>query len=181
MSSDVVTESESRLHTSSAISSRYACSFARRSGRDVARMATASRPALAAPDGADRDRRDRHAFRHLHDREQRVEAVERRALHRHADHRQHGLRRDHARQVRGAAGARDDHFEPARDRGRRVLGHPAPACGAPTRRGIRAATPNRVSISSAWRIVSQSDLLPMMTPTSGRGSGMRVFHHRIAW
>ena len=28
-------------------------------------------------------------------------------------------------------------------------------------------TPNRVSISSAWRIVSQSDLLPMMTPTSG--------------
>ena len=41
-------------------------------------------------------------------------------------------------------------------------------------------TLNRVSTSSAWRIVSQSDWLPMMTPTSGRGSGMCVFHHRIA-
>src|ERR1035441_7882028 len=28
------------------------------------------------------------------------------------------------------------------------------------------ATPKRVSISSAWRMVSQSDLLPMMTATS---------------
>ncbi len=32
-------------------------------------------------------------------------------------------------------------------------------------------TPNRVSISSAWRSVSQSDLLPMMTPTRGGSSG----------
>ncbi len=31
-------------------------------------------------------------------------------------------------------------------------------------------TPNCVSISSAWLIVSQSDLLPMMMPTSGAGS-----------
>jgi hypothetical protein len=32
-------------------------------------------------------------------------------------------------------------------------------------------TPNRVSISSAWRRVSQSDLLPMMTLTRGGSSG----------
>src|ERR1700687_3606165 len=36
---------------SAAISSRYACSLARSSGRDEARIATASRPAFAAPDG----------------------------------------------------------------------------------------------------------------------------------
>ena len=31
-------------------------------------------------------------------------------------------------------------------------------------------TPNRSRVSSAWRMVSQSDLLPMMTATSGLGS-----------
>ena len=44
--------------------------------------------------------------RHLHDREQRVEPLERLALHRHAEHRQQGVRRHHARQVGGAAGRR---------------------------------------------------------------------------
>src|ERR1700730_5719598 len=44
-------ESWGRRRTSAAISSRYAWSFARRSGRDEARIATARRPALAAPDG----------------------------------------------------------------------------------------------------------------------------------
>src|SRR5437773_336625 len=38
-------------------------------------------------------------------------------------------------------------------------------------------TPKRVRISSAWRIASQSDLLPIMIPTSGVGSAMRLFHH----
>ena len=44
---------------------------------------------------ADGDGRDRHAFRHLDDRQQRIESVERGALHRHADDRQHRVRRDH--------------------------------------------------------------------------------------
>ena len=47
---------------------------------------------------ADRDRRDRHAGRHLHDGEQRVHAVEVAQRHRHADHRQ---RRDARRACPG--------------------------------------------------------------------------------
>src|SRR3972149_878518 len=38
-------------------------------------------------------------------------------------------------------------------------------------------TPKRSRISAACRIVSQSDLLPMMMPTRGVGSGMELFHH----
>ena len=49
---------------------------------------------------------------------------------------------------------------------RGVLGHPVAACGAPRRRGTRAARRTRQH-SAACRIVSQSDWLPMMTPTSG--------------
>ena len=36
--------------------------------------------------------------------------------------------------------------------------------------------PNSVRIASAWAIVSQSDLLPMITPTSGRFSDTRLFN-----
>ena len=51
----------------------------------------------------------------------------------------------------------------------------APLAYSAIHAGVRCAdtmahswgTPRRVSISSAWRIVSQSDLLPMMTATSG--------------
>ena len=102
---------------------------------------------------SDRHRRDRHAFRHLHDRQQRIEPVERRALHRHADHRQHRVGRHHAGQMRRAAGAGDDHLEPALRRAASRTPPSAPASDAPTRRGTRAATSKRVRISSAWRIV----------------------------
>ena len=37
---------------------------------------------------------------------------------------------------------------------------------------VSCATPKCVRISLEWRIVSQSDLLPMMTPASGR----RIHH-----
>src|SRR6266478_5757565 len=51
----------------------------------------------------------------------------------------------------------------------------APDAYSTIQSGVRCAettfascgTPKRVSISSAWRIVSQSDLLPMMRPTRG--------------
>src|SRR5882724_4456756 len=51
----------------------------------------------------------------------------------------------------------------------------APEANSANQAGVRCAetmrhscgTPNRVSTSSAWRIVSQSDLLPMITATSG--------------
>jgi len=61
--------------------------------------------------GADGDRRHGHTFRHLYDRQQRIEPVERLALDRHADDRQHRLRRHHARQVGRPARARDNHLE----------------------------------------------------------------------
>ena len=80
---------------------------------------TAAFFALSTPDAG-----DRHARRHLHDREQRVEPVEHalRRAERHADHRQVGVRGDDARQRGGEAGAADQHPEPALARGRRVLG-----------------------------------------------------------
>ena len=63
---------------------------------------------------ADRDRRHRNAGRHLHRRQQRIHALQRSGGNRHADDRQRSVRRDHARQVRRAAGAGDDHANPAR-------------------------------------------------------------------
>jgi hypothetical protein len=60
---------------------------------------------------ADRERPDRHAGRHLHDREQAVLARERLRGDRHAEHRQRRERRSHARQMRSAPGPRDDNLE----------------------------------------------------------------------
>ena len=62
---------------------------------------------------ADGHGRDRHPGRHLHDREQRVHPVEVLQRHRYADHGQRRHRGQHARQVRGATGAGDDHLQPA--------------------------------------------------------------------
>jgi hypothetical protein len=84
-------------------------------------------------------------------------ARQRAALHRHAEHRQAGVGRQHAGQVRGAAGAGDDRSEP---RGRRRR-----AATSASRSGVRWAltiaqpwsTPSSVRTSSAWRIVDQSD------------------------
>ena len=73
----------------------------------------------------DADARDRHAGRHLHDREQRVEAVEdaHRRAERHADHGQVGVRGDDARE--------------ARPRGRRPRSAPAARARAPSARTRR--------------------------------------------
>ena len=69
--------------------------------------ATAKRPALAAP-ASPMAKVATDALGHLHDGEQRILPRQRLRLHRHAEHRQRGLGRDHARQVGGTAGARDD-------------------------------------------------------------------------
>ena len=65
---------------------------------------------------------------HLHDREQRVHAVEVLERHGYADHRQRRDRGEHARQVGGPAGAGDDHLEPAPGGlpavGQHLVGHP---------------------------------------------------------
>ena len=57
--------------------------------------------------------------------------LQRRALHRHAEHRQQRVRRHHARQVRRAAGAGDDHLECPR------LG--APGANSAIQAGVRCA------------------------------------------
>ena len=106
-------------------------------------------------------------LRHLHDRQQRVDPAQHLALDRHAQHRQDRDRRQHPRQVRRPAGAGDQHLQapplglaavakqPLRRPVRRD--HLAPRTGCPARSGPR----------SACRIVSQSDLLPITTPTIG--------------
>ena len=74
---------------------------------------------------------DRHPAWHLHDREQRIETLQRRALHRNAQHREHGMGGHHPRQMCGPTGTRDQHLDPAGFRARREFGHPH---GRPMRR-----------------------------------------------
>ena len=116
---------------------------------------------------ADRQRADRHAAGHLHDRQQRVEALERGALHRHAEHRQHRVRRHHAGQVRRAAGAGDDHLDAARLGALRELRHPhRRAVGRDDCLLVGDAEPLEHR-RPRGDIVSQSEVEPMMTATSG--------------
>src|SRR5215469_734211 len=61
----------------------------------------------------DRHGRYRHALWHLDDRKQRIHPVQRRGGHRHADHRQNGLGRDHTGQMRRPARPRDDYAQAA--------------------------------------------------------------------
>ena len=79
----------------------------RRSASDAREDADGEQAGVAGV--ADRDRGDRDAGRHLHDREQRVHAVEVLERHRDADHRQRRDRGEHAGQVGRSAGAGDDH------------------------------------------------------------------------
>ena len=157
-----------RARPTSAISSRYACSFARSSGRDVARIATASRPALAAPAApiatvatgtpfgiCTIDSSESSPFSAALCTGTPITG-----------------RTVCAATMPGRCAAPPAPAmitsSPRSAAGRRVLGHPRRRAMRRHDRGIRAATPNSVRISSACRIVSQSDWLPMMTPTSGR-------------
>lgn len=68
-----------------------------------------TQPVAAArePDAADRDRRHRHAGRHLGDRQQGAEATQRAHRNRHPDHRERAQSGNHPGQVCGAAVLRD--------------------------------------------------------------------------
>src|SRR5262245_49662014 len=63
--------------------------------------------------GADGDGRDRHALRHLHGRQQRIETIEARGIERDTDHRQRRLGGDGAREVRRAPGTADENLDAA--------------------------------------------------------------------
>ena len=53
---------------------------------------------------------DRNPFRHLHDGEQRVDALQAGGRHRHSQNRKDRLGRQHTRQMRGAAGGGNQDF-----------------------------------------------------------------------
>ena len=92
---------------------------------------------IARPGLADGQRGHRHAGRHLHDGQQRIDAVEHFRFHRHAQHRQGGLGGRHAGQVRGAAGAGNDAL-PGRVRARwRNTRTTGPGCDGPKPRAPR--------------------------------------------
>ena len=116
---------------------------------------------------SDREGPDRHPGRHLHDREQRVHALA-------------ALATRPARRAPAGGSSRPSCPEGARPRRRRPrspAGHgrrpsmrtrtAGRACDARSRRGSRPAPRAASSVSAAWRIVSQSDRDPMITPTSG--------------
>ena len=91
---------------------------------------------------ADRQRPDRNAGGHLHDREQAIHALQRLAFDRHAEHWQPGHRRGHARQMRRAAGTGDHDLQaafPARNGRNRTA---ASACDGRRRSCVSCATPS---------------------------------------
>jgi hypothetical protein len=149
-------------------SSRNAFSWARRIRTSVGEDGDGEQPGIGRPRLADGQRRHRHAARHLHDRQQRVEPLQGGTLHRHAKHRHHRVRRHHARQVRRAAGAGDDHLDAALLRAGGEFGHPH-------RRAVRRHDVPLVRHAeplqhvTACCIVSQSDVEPMTTATRGLG------------
>ena len=69
-------------------SSRNARSLSRRSGRRGRENRDGEQARVPGAGLADGERAHRHAAGHLHDREQRIEPLQRGALHRHAEHRQ---------------------------------------------------------------------------------------------
>ena len=155
----------SSARTLAACSSRNARSFSRNAGSWLARIATASSAAFVRARLADRQRAHRNAARHLHDGKQRIHAFQR-------------LRSPPARRAPAAA------CGPPPFRAR-CAAPPAPAmitcnprasapeaysaihCGVRCAEttGFRAPRRNAPAFRRRARIVSQSDLLPMMMPT----------------
>ena len=105
---------------------------------------------------------DRNAGRHLHDRQQRIDAAKHGRLDRHAQHRQARLGGAHPGQVRGPAGAGDDDLDARDSRPARRSRRADPASGGPTPPAPRRRRRARSSRSAACCIVSQSVREPMM-------------------
>ena len=127
-----------RQHVRSVCAARNASSAdGKRGDRCRPRIAAANSAALVAPAAPMAKVATGMPGGHLHDRQQRIHAVQRLRLHRHAEHRQRRLRRRHARQVRRAAGAGDDR---PRARAPRAL-----AAYSNSRSGVRCADTTRTS------------------------------------
>ena len=122
---------------------------------------------------ADRQRPHRDPARHLDDRQERVDPPQHLALDRDAQDRQDRQAREHPRQVRRAPGPGDQDVEPP------PLG--LPGIGVePVRRPVRrddprlVGDPQALQDSDACRSVSQSDRLPITTPTRGAFGSISV-------
>ena len=72
----------------------------------------------------DRQSADRNSARHLNDGQQRIQAFQRLAFHRHAQHRQQRVGRHHSWKMRRAARSGDDHLQAARLGAGCILHHP---------------------------------------------------------
>ena len=143
---------------------RQASSRAASASSFSARMAAASSAALIGARLADRQRADRHAAGHLHDGKKRVLPRQRLGFDGHAENRQRRHRRRHARQMRRATRPGDDDLEPGLARalgeGRQPVGG---AMGGDDAR--IEPMPSASRVCAAWRMVDQSDWLPMMMAT----------------
>ena len=93
---------------------------------------------------ADGESSDRDAGRHLRNRKQRVESLQCARLDRHSEHRQPGLRGNHAGQMGRAARARDDHLHPTLGGFARELRHQV-------RRPVRGDDPMLVRHTELYR------------------------------
>ena len=122
---------------SSACAARKSTSFWRRSASPSARISTASRAALVAPALPMARVATGNSARHLGHGQQRVQAVQRPGLHRHAQHREQCVCRHHPSQVRRAAGGGDQYAHSAR------LGRARPIRRL-VRRAVRGEHPNLV-------------------------------------
>ena len=131
----------------------------------VAMICAARMPALRR--AVDGDRGHRHARRHLHHGQQRIQPVRGFAQNRHADDRQRRERRRDARQMRRAARAADEDFHAARRCAGNIFFQPARIAVRGNDFGFADAMPNSASASAAAFIIGQSESLPIKMPTRG--------------
>ena len=110
--------------------------------------------------------------RHLHRREQRVEAAEALAEDRHADHRQVGVGGGDAGQRRRHPGPGDDHLQPAHPRVRGSTRAPARGRGGRSSPAPRSGCRRPAAPSPAGCIFGLSFFEPMMIPTSGSSTSI---------
>ena len=141
-------------------SSRFASSSS-----SSARICGGQEAGVGWPRLPDRQRADRHAGGHLHDRQQ--ASPDRRAPCSTTGTPSTGsvvIDGGHAGQMRSAAGAGDDHLKPALLGALGVVDRADRACGGRRSPWLRRRRSSSSSTSAARFIVGQSDRLPMMMP-----------------
>ena len=144
-----------------------------RAHRPRTRIEAASRRRVAAAGLARPPPWPPDAGRHLHDGEQRVEAAREVGGDGHADDRQRGARRQHARQVRRAAGHADEHAARRASGALRVSSSTASGVRcAESRRTSKAMSSSRSASNPSW-MWGRSLSLPSTQTTAGAVTAAR--------